>query len=317
MYDFGIVGDGIVGSLLVYELINAGYNVLWWAPDNPKSSLNSGAILNPVAGKHLQINASSLVRYKESVQYYKDLEVALQCRFLESYDIHFLEKSREAIVEHEYVQQSSIVLNDAKLESIVVKGAYKINQKLLLNALRWHNSMDGNLEPNIFDLDSLDVENLVYQNYKLSNLVFTQGVSGFEHPLFEPLPFTINYGNVIIVHIDGLDLNDILDFGFMRMIPLGNQHYWCGGNYIWRSPEAQDKIFFEQQLFMIQKKYFPNNNLHILNHEVVPRPTIAGQQPLIQKSYHSDHIFRINGLGTRGFSYSPTLVQQFVKNLSN
>lgn len=317
MYDFGVVGDGIVGSLLVYELIKAGYKVLWWAPDNPKSSLYSGAILNPVAGKHLYINPSSLARYKESVQYYKDLEVALQCRFLETYDIYFLEKTKEAIVEHEYVQRSTIILDDEKLESIVVKESYKINQKLLFSALRRHNCMNATLEHNLFDLDSLDLNNLVYQNYKLNNLVFTQGVSGFDHPLFEPLPFTTNYGNVIIAHIDGLILKDILDFGFMRMIPLGNQHYWCGGNYIWRSPDAQDKIFFEQQLLMIQKKYFPNNNLHILNHEVVPRPTIAGQQPLIQKSYQSDHIFRINGLGTRGFSYSPTLVQQFVKNLCN
>lgn len=320
MYDIAIVGDGIVGSLLAYELIQNGKKVVWFGSGKASSSVFSGALINPVAGKHLRINDVSLERYQFAVSYYTQLAKAFQIDVLAKHKLLFFDKVLDINVSNEFVStvhNSFCSENDKSL--VQVNDVYKVNQQVLLTALKSYNSTLSHLEILAFDTAKLNVhdEYLSYEDFQFQQIVFCEGASGFNNPLFAPAPFTLNYGNVLIAKILDLSNDYIYDLGQVRLVPCGEGLFWCGGNTMWNSIPENQLTNFESIIKDAVAKYLNILSFDIVSHQIVQRPTIAGQQPIFDSSIIDDRIWRINGLGTRGYSASPRLIQEILPFLLN
>lgn len=318
MYDIAVVGDGIVGTLLTYELIQSGKKVLWLGSNQATSSYFSGALINPVAGKHLKVNTISLERYQFAVQYYQHLSERFNQEFLVKHDLLFFNRSLIAGAENDYVNDDYFQTENTDIQAVVrVKDVYKVQQQQLFETVKQYNQAHATYLVAQFSIDDLVITNegLTYHDLKFEKLVFCEGVRGFKNPLFTSAPFTINYGNVLIAKIKDLDSAHIYDLGKVRIVPNGEDVFWCGGNTIWNTIPENQLSEFEAITRNALTECLGIHHFEVVSHQIVQRPTIAGQQPLFESSAQDQRMMRINGLGTRGYSATPKLIHDIIHQL--
>src|SRR6218665_2677921 len=94
--DFLIIGQGIAGTLLSYELLRSGKTVLV-IDDGAvyRSSLVAGAVINPMAGKHWTPGRDAGLLIRNAVATYRNLEALLGASFLSETDLWVFHEREE------------------------------------------------------------------------------------------------------------------------------------------------------------------------------------------------------------------------------
>lgn len=329
--DFIIVGQGIGGTLLSYELMQLGATVkIIDALNYQSASWISGAAIHPISKKHFTTDQARIDRFDYAIQAYNGLSKLIDYDMFTKESLFYFFKDG---VEEETFNDSSNnyehlkIVSKQEANSIEtyfntpynfgkIQPVIQINAVALLTAYRNYLLAHHQLLEETFDFNELKVlENgIKYKDIKAQKIIFATGVSQKLQPYFNQLPFTENRGECLLVNIPDLPQSAIYH-GPTRLIPRGGTQFWCGSNYIWEASERLPNPQWRKTQFELLNDWI-KVPFEIISHQFAARPTAAGQTPFIGLHPEMKSIGIFNGLGTKGFTDGPYWAHQFAIQLT-
>lgn len=309
-----IVGQGIAGTLLSFMLYRKGVPFMVMdVPDAHPTSYTSGAVLNPYSGKTKPGVQRRTEMYDIAIDTYKAMETLLGVPVLSDGSLVFFDSDREYQSEH----QERFTKWFQQYETVhVCEPVAMVHNEVLLSQWRsWLRSKDL-LQEEVFDEGSLVpvAEGVEYKGTSFHAVVYCNGVQARDSRYFGALRFTRNRGEVLYLSIEGLPEQVIFNKGKTRLIPKGDNVYWCGSNYNWNFEDlVPDEQWKAETLALLQS--WLKVPFEVADHICAERPTTVGQIPFVGWHPLYKRIGICNGLGTKGFSAGPQWIADFVEQM--
>ena len=79
--EFAVIGGGIAGSTLTYELLKRKKSVILFDNEDEKATTVAGGLINPIMGRKMNLAWREPEIFKFAIQYYKDIEKILTVVF--------------------------------------------------------------------------------------------------------------------------------------------------------------------------------------------------------------------------------------------
>ncbi|MEZ5024473.1 MAG: FAD-binding oxidoreductase [Chitinophagales bacterium] len=326
-YDYIIVGQGVAGTCLAFQLIKQGKKVLVIDEHNPNSSSNvATGIINPITGRKMVKSwmVEELLPFAKSFYNEMEEELGIECYFSKPiYKIfntvqeqnEYLLKSDEAEYE-EYL--SPIIYPDwVGVKTPFGVGTSKqtawVDLALLIQSFRDYLKENNCLLDEKVDYNELTISNegLTYKTIAANKIVFCEGFKGRYNPFFNHLPFSFAKGETLTIKCNDLNyLDGILNKGG-QIIPINDNLFSVGSTFKWDDIEETTT---EQGLAELKKKFEKTCSLpyEIVEHKVGIRPTVKDRRPFLGASPKSDNVYVFNGMGTKGISLSPYFANHLI-----
>lgn len=336
--DYIVLGQGIAGTFMSYELIKAGYTVM--VIDLPKTNSASkiaSGVINPVTGRRVvqtwKIDAilpfASLAY--NSISTFLDIPSVLENVSL--LDLHASEQMKDAFDKRIKEGTSAYVHNVpdtdpwrtyfdfdfgiSKIEPVVL-----IDLMSLLPAYRQYLRRQNILREHYFDWNYLQIKEngheVGYDDGRLQvrarQLICCEGVGVQQNPFFRGLPFRFNKGEALLVSIPGLPRGHIYKFKY-SLVPFGQSDlFWVGSTYEWTFNDDAPSGNFKKQVEaeLARRLKMPFNIKTALSGI---RPATEHRRPFVGAHPRYPAIGLLNGLGSKGCSLAPFFASQWISFL--
>lgn len=329
-YDYIIVGQGLSGSLLAYELIKRGKRICVVQKRGlVQSSEVAPGMYNPLVLKRYTLAWKAPQLISKLEEHYKEIESFLEADFLQPMQLHRLfSNNKEALLWDEKSDNLGLepFMNSPILaqENRAIDKTYGLGQVnktgrvvlvKLMKAVKEYLIANDNFIEDEFDYSKLDIEfdNLTYGNIQARHIIFAEGYQLKQNPWFKALPLKGTKGELITIKAPDLKLDFPIKSSVLVM-PLGNDLYRVGASFNW---DDKDCIPTEEgKKWLISKlEQIINCNFEVVEHEAGIRPTVIDRRPLIgtHDEYKNIHVF--NGMGTRGVMLAPTGVKMLIDSI--
>ena len=321
-----IIGQGIAGSLLAYELIKAGRNVM--VVDNgykTSASKIAAGMWNPILFKKLKKSWRADDLLPALHRAYAELEELLDKKFMHDREIVRLFPSNDAANDFhlaagderysDYLEEKTqpeveAVAND-EFGYGTIKGGY-IEMPVFLPAFREYlESQDSFLEVefNESDLEITD-SGVIWNGYEAQKIIYANGYKTTESKFWSYLPITRTHGNMLHVKAEDLNLKGVFNNG-QWLLNLEDGSYKMGATFEWDLPEPSPSEEGKQKLITkLESGLKEKPELELIKHQAGIRPTSADHRPIM--GFHADHpeIGIFNGMGTKGIMLAPYFAKQ-------
>ena len=223
--DYLLVGQGISGTFLSWELLKAGKSVLVVDMPNPRSASRvASGVINPVTGRRIVKTWMIDELMPVAWEAYRQLGKALQIDCIAQkniIDCFATPQMRLAFIERYEKDQQYLSLpldeNDQRdwlhydFGYGIINPCYWINMEALLSHYRRQLRQNGQLVEETFDVLQLQVkdDHIQYGPVIAEKILFCDGVAGFNNPFFHHLPYGANKGEALLVEIPGLPAGHI------------------------------------------------------------------------------------------------------------
>jgi glycine/D-amino acid oxidase-like deaminating enzyme len=330
-YDFLLVGQGICGTLLSRQLLQAGHSVLVADNGNPAAAGRvAGGIINPVTGKRMvrswlaeQLIPFALTEY-QTIGAELGVDLVKQCSILE------LHATREAAAlfedkcatEREYLEPLS---DDTSWQAYFMYnyGVGAVRQCLIadLRALvtGWRRVLQAGGNLLTANIDAADIERdeqwVYWKDVKARKLIFCDGAAGAGNRWFGMLPWSKDKGEALIVSIPGLPRQDIYKQG-VSIVPWHDGLFWVGAAHDWKYTTEQPTAAFRNSV-QEQLDYWLKLPYEVVDHIAALRPANFDRKPFVGMHPVHDNIGIFNGMGGKGCSLAPYFAQQFAAFLTD
>ena len=329
--DYIIIGQGLAGSLVAYELLQRGKTIQ--IIDNQHkgaASAIAAGIINPITGRRFakswridEFLPFAKAYYQKieqefNIQLFQDRSVL---RFLHgNKDINdwYARSSWEGFTEymHEFKEMDALADRfHLPFDIGEIKPAAQLDIPLLINAFQKYFEEKEVIAFQHIDYQSIKINevNCEWNGVSASKIIFCEGYQAQFNPWFGSLPFQPAKGEVLFLKIPNLNFKHLLKNKLM-IAPLGKDIYWTGSNYEWDSPHDRPTQAFRVDFIKkLQKSIKVPFEVH--DHKAAIRPTIKDRRPVL--GLHPEHpsIAIFNGLGTKGASLGPFWAKELVEHL--
>ena len=333
-YDYLILGHGIAGATLAWELRRRGHRVLVLDAPNPNSASNVAAgLMNPVAGKRFALAWRADELLTAAGQLYR----AMEAHFGEQFFVELpVWKLFSSVVEQNTMLARSAdspwqdFVEDAGAELPVVpgirddfgglrirRGGY-VRLRELLAALTAEGLANGTLQHETFNWQQLvtDPAGVTYAGrVRAQHFVCCEGAAAIHNPFFSWLPLTPNQGEVLDVECPGLSQAQVLNKG-AYVVPLGAGQFRVGATYRWppfaegTTPEALTEL--SQRLAATTSLPFV-----VRGQRAGVRPAVRDRKPLLGRHPEMPKVSIFNGFGSKGVMLAPRLAALLADHLEN
>ncbi len=331
-YDYIIIGQGIAGSCLAYELLKRDRSILLFdQPDKNVSSRVAPGVFNPVTGKNLVLTWKAGLLFDYFHEFYVEFEKTVGRKILYSKNIY-----RPFLTIHEQndwmgKSTSSNYLSFVQaihppnfydeyihdpLGGVELKNSGHIDVPLFLDCIREILIAKEAYLADHFEVDLLQAKNsqLYYKNIETKNLIFCDGPNNHENKYFSHLPFSMIKGELLTI-----ETRSKLPVMFNRGVfvhPLENNICKVGSTYELNHTTVQPSEIARNRLIsklgkLLKTKYT------ILDQTAGIRPATRDRRPFIGKHPNYPRIGIFSGLGTKGVSLSPYFSKQLVEFFEN
>jgi glycine oxidase len=327
-YDYIIVGQGIAGSLVAYQLLKQHKSILVIDRINPNSSSNIAAgVVNPVTGRKMVKSWLIDELLPFAGQVYRELEALLGISFFYDVEIYKFISSQTDVElwqkrksEPEYRRYIGEIIDlgnpslHAPLGVGVIKESCWMDVPKFITAFRnYLVSLDCFIDDS-FDVQTLyDNEVIRHKDAVAENIIFCEGYKAYQNPLFKHITFSAAKGEHLVISAPDLDTSTILSKN-IYLIPKGNQMYNVGSTFIWDDYTEQitdqgRNDITEKLNKMISCPY------EIIEEKAAVRPTMIDRRPVIGRHPDYKNVFIFNGMGTKGVSLAPFFSARFVSSI--
>ena len=332
-FDYIIIGQGICGTFLSWNLLKAGKKILVIDELQKFSSTKvASGIINPVTGRRVVttwmieellsfawnayseigndlgetiIEQKNTIAFPPSVQMLQTYEkrATEENSFIQSF-----EKNEEQF--HEYFNFA--------FRTYTINPTYLIYLHPLLNEWRKKLIDSTSLLEEKFDDTQLQVQkdSVQYKNITAQKIIFCNGVSTFENVYWKNLPYVFNKGQALIADIINLPSNNIYKYGAITLAPWYNNLWWIGSSYEndFATTEPTEDFYNST---VTSLKNILKVSFTIKEHLASLRPAVIERRPFV--GLHPDYpsIGILNGMGTKGCSLAPYFAHQLTQNLVN
>lgn len=328
-YNYIIVGQGLAGTCLSYELIKKGNNVLVIdSSDLPSSSLVAGGLFNPVTGRKMVLTWKAHDIFPFLISFYRELERFLSKKFV--YQSHIFKPFLSVEEQNEWQARSSHInykdfikdvnlrpqyVNDIvnPLGGVFLQQTGYLNTKTMLDRYRAYLRSEEKLLDEKFIYEDLNIngKKIVYKEHSADKLIFCDGPQGFGNRIFESIKFQPLKGEVLQLEMKGTLEVIVNRNGFV--VPQGDS-FIAGSNY--RPGESDWEVTKEAREEIVEKiSKLLVREFNIVHQRAGVRPTTHDRRPVIGIHPDLPSIGIFNGLGTKGVSLAPYFASQFANHL--
>lgn len=322
--DYIVVGLGVAGTWLAYELLKRGKTLLVINHDTENTSSKKAAgLYNPITGRNMIKTWRADDFFPDLELHYQEMESHLHEKFLYPKSIYRpfqtiahqndwqgrqLEKAYDLFIKE--VKLESIGIHDVNdsYGGIIIDTCGYVDLPKLIGSYKNFLVDKGIYREEVFDLTdmSMETEGVRYKDLLAKKILFCEGTNPSE--LWSELPFKPVRGEII--DIDCNLPNDYIINQGVFIIPK-NGFFTVGSTY------HHDILTFEPQESGIEdiqrrlEKIFAGN-YRILDKRAGVRPATHDRKPYIgfHKKFKTLGIF--NGFGTKGVSLTPYFAKHFV-----
>ena len=164
-----------------------------------------------------------------------------------------------------------------------------------------------------FDFGSMSIKqgSVIYKFISAQKIIFCEGHRLTNNPFFNYLPLMRTKGELITVKLEGLNVKELIKSN-ITLVPLGNDVYKVGATFNWDDKDEICSLKAREEL-LAKLKVLVNINPVVINQYAGLRPTVKDRRALLGAHPNYENIFVFNGLGTRGLLMSPYLAIQLIE----
>lgn len=331
-YDYLILGHGLAGATLAYELRQRGHAVLVLdAPQADSASNVAAGLMNPVAGKRFALAWRAAELLPAAAAFYRKLETEFGQSFF--YEIPIL-KLFSSVAEQNtilarsadqpwgaFVEEISADLPPspgvrAELGGILIRHGGHVAVRELLAALTADGLQNGWLRHETFAWNELVVgpAGVTYAGtVRARQLVCCEGAAAVHNPYFSWLPITPNQGEVLDVQCHGLAADQVLNKS-AYVVPLGDGRFRVGATYRW--PPFAPGLTAEARTELSQRlAEMTDQPFEVVGQRAGIRPAVRDRKPLLGRHPAYPVLSIFNGFGSKGVMLAPRLAAHFASVL--
>jgi glycine/D-amino acid oxidase-like deaminating enzyme len=326
--DYIIVGQGICGTFLSWNLLKEGRSVLVIDEARLFSSTKvASGVINPVTGRRIvktwMIDEVLPFAIEQYLQFGREIGVELikQCNVLQ---FHSTPQMKDAFVERYTSDKQYLNIADDDLYKPYFNFNYGvgeidpcmlINLNLMLDHWRSYLKKNDCLMEECFDNNDLShtPEFVHYRNVTAKKIIFCNGTDTFDLPFFSLLPFAKNKGEAVLAKIPGLPANNIYKQA-LSIVPWNDDIFWIGSTYEWKYDDLQPTSSFFKRVEDVLK-FWLKLPFKIEDHIASERPATVERRPFVGLHPVHSSIGIFNGMGTKGCSLAPYFAHQLTQHL--
>lgn len=322
-----IIGQGLCGTLLSYELMKAGKSVLVIDEAQPYSAGKvASGLINPVTGMRVAKSWMIDELLPVAVDMYTELETQLGISIIHKISIlefHPDIKHRDTFNERlpQYPEHLTTNTNDEEWHQLFnyhygigeVTSSMLIDMRTLQAAWRKKLNTNSALLEEHFDEQALEItaHGISYKGITANKAIFCNGAEGINNKWFSLLPFSLNKGEVLLATIPGLPRNHVYKHG-LKIAPWENDQFWIGSSFEWTYDNVNTTESFRQRTEAALRNWL-NLPYTITDQWASVRPATVDHKPFAGFHPLQPNIGILNGMGAKGCSQAP----YFAKSLAN
>ena len=331
--DYLIIGQGLAGSLLAWELIQRGCQVVIVDNGRENASQVAAGLINPVTGMRFVKSVEVDNLLPTAKQYYSQLAAIFQQAFYIEKPMLRLFRSDKELTHglkrlndadyHDYL--GAIISPDHAIKNLIApfgfleqkQTGYLLTRPLLSCLKAFFIAKNSYRQA---DIDYQDIQlqpALRWQDIAPKQIIFCEGHHATHNPWFCWLPFQLVKGEILTLEHQSQLPDKILNFGDW-LIPLNNRHIRVGATFDRENLNTLPTERGKEDLLKTLKSVSADlAQATVLNHQANIRPCTLDKQPFI--GHHPQHpqLAVFNGFGAKGSLQIPGLCQHFADTLLN
>lgn len=326
-----IVGQGLAGSTLAWELDKAGVDFL--VVDRPlgeTASRVAAGLFNPIMGKIFRAGWRQEECISSARQLYPETERKLGGNWWKQIPIwRELEEGDPQDIWRER-QYDEVISRWAgpmlpwprgwkgKGKAGYTTGSYLLQTEKMTNALRrWLADSGRFREEEVLPGDiALSDGGLVWHNQVFDKIVWATGWEVGSHPAMEPLKGKPSKGTVLDIELPGFEWHaGIIHYG--HWLVYQGEFWRLGSNYAWTwDPDREiDPVAVSELLHGLGQRW--DGDPVIIRGRAAIRPTIRRSEPIAGPIPGLEGQYVYSGLGTKGVTTSPWVSKILADHLIN
>jgi glycine oxidase len=329
--DFIVIGQGLAGTTLAWQLRRRGFRVLVVDREAGGSSSRIAAgLITPVTGKRLAKSWRWDEVYPAAVAFYRTVEAETGAAFFlqrPSVRLFAAEEERDEFIRRAPGMLAGLVRASADVNSdwfAALLGGFEMPLAARLDVSRY---LDASREVFrredaylVAEIEPCDVE-LLATGVRLSRLdveaeaiIFCRGFDATSDPWFGAIRFNAAKGEILTLRIPGLAEARAMHRG-VWLAPAGDDIFRAGSTYNWddltATPTAVGRAEIESRLRELLRLPF-----EVIDHHAAVRPVIDAGFPVLGRHPEFPQIAYFNGLGSKGSLLAPFFAKQLAACLA-
>jgi len=327
--DYLIIGQGICGTMLSWNLIRAGKKVMVVDESKPyTASKVASGVINPVTGRRIvrtwEIDTIMPFAVAAYQQLEKELGISLirQCNILDFHPtpqmmLAFQERLPEETTYLRVPEHSEQFNQYFNFDFGVgeINPCWLIDLHSLIDKWRAELQSANALLEQHFDWKDCTISEtgVSYGGMEAAAIICCEGAAGFQNTYFHLLPYAPNKGQAIIAEINNLPTTHIYKQG-INLVPWKDDCWWIGSTYEWNFTDTNPSADFRQKV-EAQLQHWLKLPYTIVDHIASERPANMERRPFAGMHPVHTRIGLFNGMGTKGCSLAPYFAAQFTNSL--
>lgn len=327
-FDYIVVGQGLAGSVLIFNLIKRGKSICLVDKKNlSASSLVAPGAYNPLVLKRFTPCWKVEEQLPQLYDFLSDFESQYNCKIHKPLKLWrkfqsvqeqnlWLEKSEKKRLQP-FMNTSFIANPYASIKAPFgfgeVNDAGRVFLPKMINTLRLDLEQNHRVLDEVFHFPDLHLfdNGVKYKDVIADKIVFCEGHRMSENPHFSYLPLMRTKGELLTVRLKTLQMEELLKSS-ISVLPLGNDLYKVAATFNWEdkdelcTAEAREELLTKLETLVDEKP-------EVVCHEAGLRPTVKDRRALLGVHPTRSSMFLFNGLGTRGLLLAPCLSLQLIE----
>jgi glycine/D-amino acid oxidase-like deaminating enzyme len=329
--DVIIVGQGLAGSLLAWQLIQKHFRVIVIDDrHNGSSSLVAAGLMNPVSGKRLLTSWNVDRCLPAALRAYRALEGVLQrplyhempvLRLFDSQQQRDLWEQRRCEPEYQPYfgngLESDLNTQNDYGGCYIQQSGYLDTVALLAGIKAFLQRQNSIIEADIHydDIQLLPGEALC-QGIRTKHLLFCEGHRIRHNPWFSGLPLQPAQGEILTLKVPGPVPRHIINRG-KWLLPVAQDRVKVGATFQWQPIDGVPTLQGKQVLLDAYRQLWQTSHAcQVVAHECGVRPGSRDKKPLIGLHPRYPQLGVFNGFGAKGALWIPYYAAKFAECLS-
>ncbi len=333
MLDFLVIGQGLAGSLLAWELIQRDCKVYIIDNGQENASQVAAGLINPITGMRFVKSADVATQLPAAKECYSTLADFFQQTF-------FIEKPMLRLLHNDNeLTHATKRLNDPDYQAYLgdiqppgnafdnlltpfgfleQKQTGYLSTRPLLSCLKAFFLARDSYRQAAFDYRDIQLHpTLRWQDLAPRQIIFCEGYQATQNPWFSYLPFQPVKGEILTLEHQSELPDKILNYGNW-LIPLNARQIRIGATFDRENLDTRTTEQGKQSLLKALNQVAPGlTRTALISHQANIRPCTLDRQPFIGQHPTHKRLAIFNGFGAKGSLQIPYYSRHFANTLLN
>ncbi|MGZ8137606.1 MAG: NAD(P)/FAD-dependent oxidoreductase [Methylococcaceae bacterium] len=331
--DFLIIGQGLAGSLVAWELISRGYQVVIVDNGKENASQVAAGLINPITGMRLVKTADIDQLLPAAKKCYAQLaDFFRQSFFIEKPMLRFFRSHQELqnglkrlhdpayqnYLNSVCLTEKNTLANAAPYGYLEQKQTGYLLTRPLLKCLKDFFVNKGSYRVADFNYQAIQLKPVLsWRDIFPKQIIFCEGYQAVNNPWFSWLPFQPVKGEILTLEHQ-MDLPDNMINVGNWMIPINHHQIRVGATFDRENLNIEPTASGRDELLNTLKQISDKlPGATVISHQANIRPCTLDKQPFIGRHPQHKQLNIFNGFGAKGSVQIPWHSQRFADALLN